>query len=79
MDESEIENAWQMGKHAANYEEQHGELPYQKPDSESSFAKWWRRGYVYQWRNYHRIEAQLALKSAQQTACCRPSEPGLGR
>jgi hypothetical protein len=65
MTESEIEAAWQMGKHAADYEEQHGVLPYPKPNSDSNFSKWWRRGYTYQWRNFHRIKAQLELNNAQ--------------
>lgn len=76
MNETEIENVWQMGKHAASYEYEYGVLPYPKPESDSSYAKWWMRGYNFTWRNYQRIEAQLALKSAQKSGSARPPEPG---
>jgi hypothetical protein len=42
-----------MGDRAAEYEEANGRLPYAKPDTDTAFAKWWRRGYAYKRRKFY--------------------------
>jgi hypothetical protein len=58
MTETEVDAAFRMGERAAEYEEANGRLAYAKPDTDTDFAKWWRRWYAYKRRKFYEIAAQ---------------------